>query len=56
LLTILNEYDNDQDIRNEYRLFMADLVLEIAKEWSFDPRNLSIMKLEEKVYLNKNYC
>lgn len=55
LLSIEQEYDSDQDIKKEYRQFMSDLVLMIAKEWSFDPRNLSKIKLEEKVHLNKNY-
>jgi hypothetical protein len=34
---------------------MSEIVLKIAKEWSFDPRDLSKIKLEEKVHLNKNY-
>lgn len=49
------EYDSDQDIKIDYRRFTSELVLSIAKEWTFDPRDLSKLILQEKVHLNSNY-
>jgi hypothetical protein len=55
LLNQEEEYITDQDVKREYRKYMNKIVLDIASDWSLDPRlNNEIENIPEYVYYKEN--